>query len=191
MSAYGGSLSRRTIYIAMLTVTRIAHVGVSTTVAAAPALLVAWWLGVGEYAAVALLGISVSEGATIARDIFDAGGYRAILSEATKSDGGDEGVDLQTVATGIIYINALVAVSFVLGGALSTISPVAAALVATLYGPIDIDWGDRDDRIAPVWFLTTAVSTRVGVPDPLGRIQAQLRSTGGDVVHLLQPRKQA
>jgi len=189
MSAYGGSLSRRTMYIAMLTVTRIAHVGVSITIAAAPTLVAAGWLGVGEYGAVALLGIAVSQGSAIARDIFDAGGYRAILSKAAEADS-EDGVDLRTVATGIAYINALVVVGVALGAVLVSTSPAAAALAALLYGPLDIDWGDRADRVAPVWFLVTAASTRVGVPDPLSRIQTQLRATGGDVVHLLQPRKQ-
>lgn len=181
MSGYEDSLLGRLSFMLTLNATRIADVGVAVSLAAVPVLLTAVLTDTIGYAVVAILGLAVSFGSQIARHIFDAGGYESVL-KATDDQG--EPIDRWTLAIGIVYINLLVATATVAGVIVGQASPAAGVAVAMAFAPLDLEWGAREDRIAPVWWVTTAFASLIGSEDPLGRVRNMIWSTGGDIVPL-------
>jgi len=181
MCGYEDSLIGRLSFMLTLNVTRIADVGVAVSLAAIPVILAAVLTNTFGYAVVAILGLAVSFGSQIANHIFDAGGYKSVL---TSTDDQSKSIGRRTLAMGIVYINLLVATATVGGVFVGQASPAAGVAVAMVFAPLDLEWGARDDRIAPIWWVTTALARVIGSEDPLGRVRETIWMTGGDVIPL-------
>lgn len=185
---YQNSLFKRSQVMMQLTVTRVADAVILLLVSTLPVLAIAAMTESLGYALAALLGWGASIGASVARDIFDAGGYKAII----RGEAGQKltAYSISDLAVGVVYANAVIGVSTLLGVVVGSLISIPVGLIlATGYGTLDMDWGRSPRRIGPVWIAVSTVASWVGNSGALERLHSAAVEGEGLFTHLTQSRR--
>lgn len=181
--SYQNSLLRRSRVMIQLTVTRIADAVILLSVSALPVLAIAAMTESLGYALAALLGWGASLGASVARGIFDAGGYTALLRG--KAGQGLTDYSIGDLAVGVVYANAVIGVSTLLGVIVGSVISIPVGLIlATGYGTLDMKWGRSPRRIGPVWIIVSTIASRAGSSGALERLHSAAAAGDGVFAHL-------